>query len=130
MNYLSAENIAKSFGDQWLFKNINFGISRGDKVALIGTNGTGKTTFLNILTGKIPPQEGSVSIRKDIRVGYLDQSPSFDVTLPVLEVIFSSNNPVAIAVKKYEHAIETDDHDAQRETCESRRPREARSDDI
>ncbi|GLU50873.1 ABC transporter ATP-binding protein [Dyadobacter frigoris] len=112
MNYLSAENIAKSFGDQWLFKNINFGISRGDKVALIGTNGTGKTTFLNILTGKIPPQEGSVSIRKDIRVGYLDQSPSFDVTLPVLEVIFSSNNPVAIAVKKYEHAIETDDHDA------------------
>jgi ATP-binding cassette subfamily F protein uup len=112
MNYLSAENIAKSFGDQWLFKNINFGISRGDKVALIGTNGTGKTTFLNILTGKIPPQEGSVSIRKDIRVGYLDQSPSFDVTLPVLEVIFSSNNPVAIAVKKYEHAIETDNHDA------------------
>jgi len=118
MNYLSAENIAKSFGDQWLFKNINFGISRGDKVALIGTNGTGKTTFLNILTGKIPPQEGSVSIRKDIRVGYLDQSPSFDVTLPVLEVIFSSNNPVAIAVKKYEHAIETDNHDALSEAME------------
>lgn len=112
MNYLSAENIAKSFGDRWLFKNINFGISRGDKVALIGTNGTGKTTFLNILTGKIPPQEGSVSLRKDIRVGYLDQSPSFDPTLPVIEVIFSSNNPVALAVKKYEHAIETDDHDA------------------
>ncbi len=112
MNYLSAENIAKSFGDRWLFKNISFGISRGDKVALIGTNGTGKTTFLNILTGKIPPQEGSVSLRKDIRVGYLDQSPSFDPLLPVLEVIFSSNNPVAIAVKKYEHAIETDDHDA------------------
>ncbi|MBE9466177.1 ABC-F family ATP-binding cassette domain-containing protein [Dyadobacter subterraneus] len=112
MNYLSAENIAKSFGDRWLFKNISFGISRGDKVALIGTNGTGKTTFLNILTGKIPPQEGSVSLRKDIRVGYLDQSPSFDPALPVLEVIFSSNNPVAIAVKKYEHAIETDDHDA------------------
>jgi len=112
MNYLSAENIAKSFGDRWLFKNINFGISRGDKVALIGTNGTGKTTFLNILTGKIPPQEGSVSLRKDIRVGYLDQSPTFDATLPILEVIFSSNNPVAIAVKKYEHAIETDNHDA------------------
>jgi ATP-binding cassette subfamily F protein uup len=112
MNYLSAENIAKSFGDRWLFKNINFGISRGDKVALIGTNGTGKTTFLNILTGKMPPQEGEVSIRKDIRVGYLDQSPSFDPTLPVIEVIFSSNNPVAIAVKNYEHAIETDDHDA------------------
>ncbi|REA59248.1 ABC transporter ATP-binding protein [Dyadobacter luteus] len=111
MNYLSAENVAKSFGDRWLFKNISFGISRGDKIALIGTNGTGKTTFLNILTGKIPTDEGSVSIRKDIRVGYLDQSPAFDETLPILEVIFSSNNPVAQTVKKYEHAIETDNHD-------------------
>jgi ATP-binding cassette subfamily F protein uup len=111
MNYLSAENIAKSFGDQWLFKNISFGISLGDKIALIGTNGTGKTTFLNILTGKMPADEGSVSVRKDIRVGYLDQSPAFDETLPILEVIFSSNNPVAQAVKRYELAIETDNHD-------------------
>lgn len=118
MNYLSAENIAKSFGDRWLFKNISFGISRGDKVALIGTNGTGKTTFLNILTGKIPADEGEVSIRKDIRVGYLDQSPAFDESLPVLEVIFSSNNPVAQVVKRYEHAIETDNHDELAEVME------------
>lgn len=118
MNYLSAENIAKSFGDQWLFKNINFGISRGDKVALIGTNGTGKTTFLNILTGKIPADEGEVSIRKDIRVGYLDQSPAFDESLSVIDVIFSSNNPVAQVVKRYEHAIETDNHDELAEVME------------
>lgn len=118
MNYLSAENIAKSFGDRWLFRNISFGISKGDKVALIGTNGTGKTTFLNILTGKIPADEGEVSVRKDIRVGYLDQSPSFDESLPVLEVIFSSNNPVAQVVKRYEHAIETDNHDELAEVME------------
>ncbi|MET7255169.1 ABC-F family ATP-binding cassette domain-containing protein [Dyadobacter jiangsuensis] len=118
MNYLSAENIAKSFGDRWLFKNISFGISKGDKVALIGTNGTGKTTFLNILTGKIPADEGEVSIRKDIRVGYLDQSPAFDESLPVLEVIFSSNNPVAQVVKRYEHAIENDLHDELAEVME------------
>jgi ATP-binding cassette subfamily F protein uup len=118
MNYLSAENIAKSFGDRWLFKNISFGISKGDKVALIGTNGTGKTTFLNILTGKIPADEGEVSIRKDIRVGYLDQSPAFDESLPVLEVIFSSNNPVAQVVKRYEHAIEYDLHDELAEVME------------
>ena len=67
MNYLSAENIAKSFADKWLFRNVSFGISRGDKIALIGTNGTGKTTFLNILTGIIPASEGAVSIRKDLR---------------------------------------------------------------
>ena len=118
MNYLSAENIAKSFGDRWLFRNINFGISKGDKVALIGTNGTGKTTFLNILTGKIPADEGEVSIRKDIRVGYLDQSPAFDESLPVMEVIYSSNNPVAQIVKRYEHAIETDNHDELAEVME------------
>lgn len=118
MNYLSAENIAKSFGDRWLFRNISFGISKGDKVALIGTNGTGKTTFLNILTGKIPADEGEVSVRKDIRVGYLDQSPTFDESLPVLEVIFSSNNPVAQVVKRYEHAIENDLHDELSEVME------------
>ncbi len=115
MNYLSAENIAKSFADKWLFRNVSFGISRGDKIALIGTNGTGKTTFLNILTGKIPASEGSVSIRKDLRVGYLDQSPSFDESLPVMEVIFSSNNPVAQVVKKYENALEAQDDEAMME---------------
>jgi ATP-binding cassette subfamily F protein uup len=112
MNYLSAENVAKSFGDQWLFKNINFGISRGDKIALIGTNGTGKTTFLRILTGSIPPDQGEVSTRKDIRVGYLDQSPAFDESLSIIDVIFSSSNPIAQVVKRYETAIETDDHEA------------------
>ncbi len=115
MNYLSAENIAKSFADKWLFRNVSFGISRGDKIALIGTNGTGKTTFLNILTGIIPASEGAVSIRKDLRVGYLDQSPSFDEKLPIMEVIFSSNNPVAQVVKKYENALEAQDDEAMME---------------
>ncbi|HEV7349327.1 ABC-F family ATP-binding cassette domain-containing protein [Telluribacter sp.] len=105
MNYLSAENIAKSFGEKWLFRNITFGLSRGDKVALIGTNGTGKTTFLNILAGLMPPDEGLVSLRKDIRLGYLDQSPTFDEALPVIEVIFASSNPVAQVVKRYETAL-------------------------
>ena len=105
MNYLSAENIAKSFGDRWLFKNITFGLSKGDKVALIGTNGTGKTTFLNILAGVIPPDEGLVSVRKDVRIGYLDQSPALDPLLPVIEVIFSTSNPAAEVVKRYEKAL-------------------------
>ncbi|MPR34398.1 ABC-F family ATP-binding cassette domain-containing protein [Salmonirosea aquatica] len=118
MNYLSAENIAKSFGDKWLFKNVTFGMSRGDKVALIGTNGTGKTTFLNILAGVMPPDEGEVSLRKDIRVGYLDQSPSFDEELPVIEVIFASSNPVAHAVKRYEQALATGNNDALTEILE------------
>ena len=105
MNYLSAENISKSFGDKWLFKGMTLGLSRGDKVALIGANGTGKTTLMTILAGLTPPDEGVVSVRKDIRVGYLDQAPDFDAQLPVIEVIFSGKNPVAAAVKEYERAL-------------------------
>jgi ABC transport system ATP-binding/permease protein len=118
MNYLSAENISKSFGEKWLFKNISFGLNRGDKVALIGTNGTGKTTFLNILAGVLAPDEGEVSLRKDVRLGYLDQSPSFDEALPVIEVIFASSNPVAHAVKRYEQALATGNNEALTEILE------------
>lgn len=118
MNYLSAENISKSYGEKWLFKNITFGMSRGDKVALIGTNGTGKTTFMNILAGHTTPDSGEVNIRKEVRVGYLDQSPNFDEELPVMEVIFASSNPVANAVKRYEHALATGDNEALTDTLE------------
>lgn len=105
MNYLSAENISKSFGDKWLFKGITLGLSRGDKVALIGANGTGKTTLMTILAGLTPPDEGVVSTRKEIRVGYLDQAPDFDHELPIIEVLFGGKNPVAAAVKEYERAL-------------------------
>jgi ATP-binding cassette subfamily F protein uup len=112
MNYLSAENISKSFGDKWLFKGITLGLSRGDKVALIGANGTGKTTLMTILAGLTPPDEGVVSTRKEIRVGYLDQAPDFDHELPIIEVLFAGKNPVAAAVKEYERALLSGDNDA------------------
>ena len=112
MNYLSAENISKSFGDKWLFKGITLGLSRGDKVALIGANGTGKTTLMTILAGLTPPDEGVVSTRKEIRVGYLEQAPDFDHELPIIEVLFAGKNPVAAAVKEYERALLSGDDDA------------------
>ncbi len=87
-------------------------MSRGDKVALIGTNGTGKTTFMNILAGRIAPDSGEVNTRKEIRVGYLDQNPLFDGELPVIEVIFVSSNPVANVVRRYEQALATGNNDA------------------
>ncbi len=119
MNFLSAENISHAFGDKWLFRNITFGLNRGDKVALIGTNGTGKTTFMNILTGRLAPDEGSVSVRNGIKLGYLDQSPAFDDALRVMEVIFSSDNPVAQAVRRYEHALHTGDGQALSDSLEA-----------
>ncbi|WP_266204521.1 ABC-F family ATP-binding cassette domain-containing protein [Pontibacter kalidii] len=105
MNYLSAENVSKSFGDRWLFKNLNFGISQGQRVVLVGVNGSGKTTLLNILAGKLPPDEGSVSVRKEVSIGYLGQNPEFDEELTVQQTIFSMQNETLELIKDYEAAI-------------------------
>ena len=102
MNYLSAENISKNYNERWLFRGINFGILKGDKVALVGQNGTGKTTLMNILAGIIPADEGTVSIRKGISVGYLFQSPSFDESLSVMDTLFTGESPANQAIKLYE----------------------------
>jgi len=106
MNYLSAENISKSFGERWLFKNLNFGISQGQRVALVGVNGSGKTTLLNVLSGKMPPDEGSVSVRKGITIGYLGQNPELDEELTIQQTIFSGQSEVVELVRAYEAALE------------------------
>ena len=102
MNYLSAENISKNYNERWLFRGINFGILKGDKVALVGQNGTGKTTLMNILAGLVPADEGTVSIRKGISVGYLFQSPTFDESLSVMDTLFTGESPANQAIKLYE----------------------------
>lgn len=107
MNLLSAENLSHSFGDKGLFKDLSIGLNQGDKVALIGTNGTGKSTLLSFLAGKDQPDSGSVSVRKGIRVGYLEQSPTFDPSLTVMDVVFAEINPVAQIVKEYEKVLIT-----------------------
>ncbi|GAB3692752.1 ABC-F family ATP-binding cassette domain-containing protein [Spirosoma flavus] len=109
MNYLSAENLTKSYGDRVLFKNLTFGVNRGDKVAIVGANGSGKTTLLSILAGAMPPDSGIVSQRKDISVGYLDQQPDLNNTLTVMEVVLAGESAQLDAVRAYEHALVNDD---------------------
>jgi ATP-binding cassette subfamily F protein uup len=111
MNYLSAENLGRNLGERWLFKNLSFGVLQGEKVALIGTNGCGKSSLMDVIAGLIPADEGVMSIRKEIKVGYLNQNPIFSKTSTVLETIFASKNPIAEAIKNYEHAIEHNDYD-------------------
>ena len=106
MNYLSAENISKSFGAQQLFEGITFGLARGDKAALIARNGTGKTTLLRILAGMESADSGAFTFRKDIRVAFLEQSPELDQSLSVDELIQSSNTEVLNAIKNYEDTLE------------------------
>lgn len=106
MNILSAENISKSFSDSKLFDELNFGLSQGDKIALVGINGTGKSTLLKILAGLIPPDSGSVSLRKGISVSYLEQAPIFDDQHTVWTAIFDADNEVLRAIKSYEDCLE------------------------
>jgi len=105
MNLLSADNLAKNFGERWLFKNLTFGLSQGDKVALVGRNGTGKTSLLDVLAGLQPPDEGAVALRRDLRLGYLNQQPVFEESLSVMDTLFALDTPVVRAVKAYENAL-------------------------
>ena len=86
---LQVENLTKSFGDLVLFENISFGLSEGQRVGLIAKNGSGKSTLLNILSGKEGYDGGTISFRRDIRVGYLEQDPQYPEELTVLEAAFS-----------------------------------------
>lgn len=106
MNLLSVDSISKSYGIRVLFKNVSFGIEEGQKVALVARNGAGKSTLLRIINGKDTPDSGKVTLRKDIKVGYLDQDPDFPSNVSIQEAIFSSNIPSINAIKEYEQAVE------------------------
>ena len=105
MNYLSVEELTKSFGIRVLFDKISFGIDKGQKVAFIAKNGTGKSTFLKILSGLETYDSGNVVFRKDIKVGYLHQTPQFDKSVTISEAIFKANTPEINAIKEYELAL-------------------------
>ncbi|MDR0865372.1 MAG: ABC-F family ATP-binding cassette domain-containing protein [Candidatus Symbiothrix sp.] len=91
-SYLQVDNLTKSFGDLLLFENLSFGIAEGQRIGLIAKNGTGKTTLLNILTGREDYDSGEVVYRNGLRVGYLDQNPEYPAHLTVLEACNSSDN--------------------------------------
>ena len=107
MVYLQVENLTKSFGDRLLFENISFGIDQGQRVALIAQNGTGKTTLLNLLTGREFQDSGTITYRRDIRVGCLTQDPDFQPGMTVSQACFASDNDVVKAIAHYENLIET-----------------------
>jgi ABC transport system ATP-binding/permease protein len=114
LNYLSAELVAKTFNDRWLFKDVSLGISQGEKFALVGNNGVGKSTLLRILTGEIQPDNGKVSVRQGIRLGFLTQEPYVDPKLSVKDALFNDDNEVARVVKEYEDCLHHPDTSAER----------------
>ena len=114
MNYLSAELISKAFNDKWLFKDISLGISQGQKLAMVGNNGVGKSTLLKILTGELNSDTGKVVVRDGIRLGMLTQQPQVDDRQLVKDILFDVSNKVAAAVKEYEDCLHHPEVPAQR----------------
>jgi ABC transport system ATP-binding/permease protein len=107
MNYLSVENLSKSFGIQQLFENLSFGIEKGQKVALVARNGTGKSTLFKILTGLDTPDTGLVVYNREVKLGFLAQDHGLDEEKTILENVFASDNEMTRAIRAYEHALAT-----------------------
>ena len=105
MNYLSVDSIAKNYGDKQLFSDISFGLDKGDKVALIAANGTGKTTLMKLLTGKEDSDTGKITFAEGIRIGYLEQEPDFDVEMRISELLESDYTNVIRTKKRYDEAL-------------------------
>jgi ATP-binding cassette subfamily F protein uup len=110
--YISVENLGHQFHDNWLFKNLTLGINRGRRVALVGINGAGKSTLLKLLAGKFLPTEGKVVQTKDLRMGYLEQDPSFKDAVTISDYIFHADNVQQQAIRKYEELLENDPNNA------------------
>ena len=102
---LSAENLSFSYGDRVLFKNINFNVEEGDKVGIIGVNGTGKSTFLKMIANR-DAGGGKLTIPGTVVMEYLPQDPPFEPQATVLEQIFKGDSPLMVLLRKYETAVE------------------------
>jgi ATP-binding cassette subfamily F protein uup len=106
MNFLSAENISKSFGELVLFENLNLGVQKGEKIALIARNGAGKSSLLKILAAKEESDGGNIVINPDIKLGFLDQNLLFNESLSIEEYIKSASTFILAIIREYEQALE------------------------
>lgn len=115
MNYLSVEELSKSYDEKKLFENITFGLDQGQKAALVGVNGTGKSTLMKVIAGIEPPDRGIVSFRKGLTVSMLRQHPDFNPEDTILEAVFSEDKEELNVIRDYELAMyktETDPENA------------------
>lgn len=115
MNYLSVEELSKSYDEKKLFENLTFGLDQGQKAALVGVNGTGKSTLMKVIAGIEAPDKGIVSFRKGLTVSMLLQHPEFNPSDTILEAVFSEDKEELNVIRDYEMAMyktETDPDNA------------------
>lgn len=113
MTYILIENLNKTVLDKTLLDNVSFAVNPGEKIALVAKNGTGKTTLLNILSGKEPSDSGNITMQKNIRVAFLEQEPQLNSDHTINEEIFSSDAEIMKAVREYEESLKNP-HDSKR----------------
>ncbi|WCN39639.1 ABC-F family ATP-binding cassette domain-containing protein [Aneurinibacillus uraniidurans] len=106
MNLLSIENISKSYGIKTLFENVSLGIQEGERIGLIGVNGTGKSTLLKVIAGLVPADTGTITKGQDVRIEFLPQNPDFHEQETVLAHIFAADTPIMQLVKQYEETLQ------------------------
>ncbi|MFN0213988.1 MAG: ABC-F family ATP-binding cassette domain-containing protein [Saprospiraceae bacterium] len=107
MNFLTLENVSKSYGEKLLFQNISLHLDKGQKIGLIAKNGTGKSTLMRVIAGKegSEGENAKITMRKDIRIGWLDQEPNFPPGMDVLGAVLDPSNPLVRVVQRYEKAL-------------------------
>jgi ATP-binding cassette subfamily F protein uup len=106
MNYLSVDNLSKSFGERRLFTNISFGINQGEKVALVGINGAGKSTLMKIIMGIEVADAGDIAINQQVKISYVHQNPVFSGSLSIFQTIFDgSENETLKVIEAYQKAM-------------------------
>lgn len=123
LNILTAEKVSKSYGEKILFNDVSFGIDEGDRICLIGVNGTGKSTFLKVVSGIEQPDTGTVTSGNNFKIEYLPQNPAFDRDETVLEYIFNTDAPLTNLIREYESVLQNlqkkpDDSEASKKLIE------------
>lgn len=114
MSILATEQVGHSYNDRWLFKNLHFALQKGERVALVGINGTGKSTLLKILSEIVIPTEGKVVKERGIRVGFLSQEPNFSGLKTVNDFIYSADNEQQQLIKEYEELVSSEHIDQEK----------------
>ncbi|MEN8121001.1 MAG: ABC-F family ATP-binding cassette domain-containing protein [Bacteroidota bacterium] len=109
ISYLQVQNLSKAFGENILFEDISFNLHKDQKMALIAKNGTGKSTLLNIISGKDIADSGKVSFRKNLSISYLEQNPVYKDNETIIEHIFHSTDNISKIIRNYEEAIISED---------------------
>lgn len=115
---LSIENLAKTYGEKTLFQNISFGIEEGDKIGIVGVNGTGKSTFIKTVAGLLPADCGTLIKSKGMQIEYLSQESELDPENTVLMEVFKGNSPIMNVLREYELSLELNQREPENKECQ------------